>query len=331
MQNDLLQQLRELALKIHIEPKHGIGNAATVDSVVTVLKNISTSYENFLFIELSKEEVLQEKMKQDPGVARSIIENMKLRIVDVDFGSFDASVAPQIVTADVSLFSEDVQSFEKRAFSNYHKLVTADHRSMGTISDVGKRYTPEERARIFRPLFRSTGPGYRLNIKNNQNKVIRTLVKPGKEKMRFYVPSLTKDPTPENPTRTVLAYVELGSEEDKLTKGNISKVHHIAEITPGTHPFVLEEMVYENFAVDFHDKLVCSVTVEDDQFFISHDELDITAWGDTRTEAEEAFRFSLYAIYQNYYFEEDSKLSTNALKLRDYLFNITKSVTEHEA
>lgn len=331
MQDDLLQQLRELALKIHIEPKQGIGNAATVDSVVTVLKNISASYENFLLIELGKQEALQEKMKNEPGVARSIIENMKLRIVDVNFGSFDAAVAPQIVSSDLSLFSEDVQSFEKKAFSDYQQLVGADLRSMGTISDIGKKYTAEERAQIFRPLFRSTGPDYRLNIKNNQNKVIRTLVKPGKEKMRFYVPNVKKDPTPDNPTRTVLAYVELGSEDDKLTKSNISKVHHIAEITPGTHPFVLEEMVYENFAVDFHDKIVSAVSIEEDLFIITNEILDITVWGDTRTEAEEAFRFSLYAIYQNYYFESESKLSPDAVKLRDYLFNITKSVTEHEA
>jgi hypothetical protein len=331
MQNDLLQQLRELALKIHIEPKQGIGQAATVESVVTVLKNISASYEEFLFIELSKEDILQEKMKLEPGVARSIIENMKLRIVDVNFGSFEAAIAPQIVSSDVSLFSEDVQKFEKKAFSDYQELVAADLRSMGAISGFAKRYTPEERAKIFKPLFRSTGPDYRLNIKNKEDKVIRTLVKPGKEKMRFYVPNVKKDPAPDAPTRTVMAFVELGSADDKLTKSNISKIHHIAEIAPGTHPFVLEEMVYENFAVDFHDKIVSSVSIDEELFIINNEALDITAWGDTRIEAEEAFRFSLYAIYQNYYFESVDKLSPDAVKLRDYLFNITKSVTGHEA
>jgi hypothetical protein len=52
---------------------------------------------------------------------------------------------------------------------------------------------------------------------------------------------------------------------------------------------------------------------EDETWFIGCEELDVTVWGDSREQAEEAFAFAFCAHYLNYYLADDGRLAPDAL------------------
>ena len=77
--------------------------------------------------------------------------------------------------------------------------------------------------------------------------------------------------------------------------------------------------------------LECKLTIEGGYCTISNDLLDITVWGATRTEAEQAFAFSFDAMYRNYAGEHDNNLTDDALALKRLLSNFIKNVLICEA
>ena len=325
MADNLLDQLRDLALRIQIEPKQGIGRAATVDSVITVLSNLNKSYVNYLKVALEKQGITNDTTDV-ATLDKLLLEHMKLRIVDLNFGSFEASVAPPIVAEPAPLFAESVSAFERDTFREFKTLVGENFTDSRVLTSVSERFDERERASIFRPLFKVPGSGYRVNLKDRSDKVYRTIVRPSKEKMRFYVPKLTQPEVAEPTGKTVRAYIQLAGDDERLTAKNIVKVHHLAEVDPATIPITFKEMTFDSFYVEFHSPLIGEVTLDEQQYFVTNDDLDITVWGDSRTEAEDAFRFAIFALYRNFYFEQDeSKLSPGARELKAHLFRITKT------
>ena len=63
---------------------------------------------------------------------------------------------------------------------------------------------------------------------------------------------------------------------------------------------------------------------EDGNYIISNELLNITAWGDTIEEAEEAFAFSFFALYQNYAKKDDNNLTSDAKSLKSKLLELVK-------
>lgn len=78
-----------------------------------------------------------------------------------------------------------------------------------------------------------------------------------------------------------------------------------------------------------HDRLVFILTQKletevsfEDLFIIRCESLDLTVWGQTLTEAEEALAFSFYSLYQNYYLAADDQLAPDALGLKARLHTL---------
>ncbi|WP_375417724.1 hypothetical protein [uncultured Hymenobacter sp.] len=65
-------------------------------------------------------------------------------------------------------------------------------------------------------------------------------------------------------------------------------------------------------------KLETDVSFED-LFIIRCEALDLTVWGQTLTEAEDALAFSFYSHYQSYYLEADEELAPDAQRLKALL------------
>lgn len=70
------------------------------------------------------------------------------------------------------------------------------------------------------------------------------------------------------------------------------------------------------------------VTYEENNFIIRNEEFDITAWGQTRDKALEAFAFTFDALYKNYALEKDENLSDKAITLKNKLKSIIKKITQ---
>ncbi len=80
-------------------------------------------------------------------------------------------------------------------------------------------------------------------------------------------------------------------------------------------PREIDVLRYDRLVFILAEKLVTNVSFEE-LFIIRCEALDLTVWGQTLTEAEEALAFGFYSLYQNYYLEEDDKLTGDAQQLK---------------
>ncbi len=89
-----------------------------------------------------------------------------------------------------------------------------------------------------------------------------------------------------------------------------------------TYPYRPEIIVFNEVKYELSKKLECKVVFEENYYLISNDELNINVWGQTRYEAEEAFSFSFYSLYQNYAKQPDENLTEDAKILKEKLLNL---------
>lgn len=95
-----------------------------------------------------------------------------------------------------------------------------------------------------------------------------------------------------------------------------------------TYSFEPENIKYKNLNFILNKQLVCSVEFIDDNYIIKNNELELTVWGETRKDVEDAFNFSFYSIYKNFYLEDDSNLSSEAILLKNKLKNRILAIEE---
>jgi len=331
MDNNLLERLKKISLRFHIDPVNTVGHAAKVETIIKVLSDINKSYKNFLGVEFKKNPEFLKATSGNTSLMESFINELDLLAVDLDFGSFDIAVAPNIVEKQSPLFNDDVLNWKKSSFKDYKQLISGDFRNHQYMEKVSTRYSEKERKEIYKPLFNSIGSpsDYSINIKNNAGKVIRTLRRPTKERLQFYLPKPVKTTLPPSES-TVLVYAKVKNKGEgfEFNKGNIKKVFHIEELEHDTYPFTPDYIQFQEASFILTKKLECNVEFNDDLYLIRNEELDLTAWGDSREEVEEAFSFSFYSLYVNFYKEKNSNLSKNAQTLKRKLKKIIKTVID---
>ncbi len=102
------------------------------------------------------------------------------------------------------------------------------------------------------------------------------------------------------------------------------------EVEHHTYPYRPDIISFSGMVYLLSRKLSCDVSYEEGMYLIRNEELDITVWGESREEAEEAFAFSFSALYKNFAQEEDTRLSPSALELKGSMNQLVKTVL-HEA
>jgi hypothetical protein len=135
--------------------------------------------------------------------------------------------------------------------------------------------------------------------------------------------------TPEYETAQV--YIKIrkpldGPNPAKLTQSNIKKVLYYEKIEHDTYPFKPEFIRFEDYTFILNGPLTCDIYFEENLYYIENKLLDITVWGESREEVEEAFAFCFYSMYVNYYLEQESALSLDAIELKKNLSNVIKNV-----
>ena len=96
-------------------------------------------------------------------------------------------------------------------------------------------------------------------------------------------------------------------------------------------PYMPDVIKFDDTIYNLSEKLDCSVIFEDDNYIISNEKFDLTVWGDTREEAEQAFCFAFSALYQNFAKEQNENLSDKAREIKTELLKIVKAEYIHEA
>jgi hypothetical protein len=256
---------------------------------------------------------------------------LSLLVVDLNYSSFEAALAPDIVELNPTIFNDSIMDLKREAFDDYKEtIISGDYENVNYLQKISKRYNDEERVKIFKPLFSSFGDGkeYKVNINDKDHKIIKTLTLPEKKK-EFYIPKVAVEKhVPEFTTVQVFAKMNKQGDITHLKTQSLKKILYVEELEHDTYPFKPESIKYQNLKFDLNKCLECVVEFEDDNYIIKNEELDLIVWGATREEVEDAFNFSFYSLYVNYYLEDDSKLSVEAILLKNRLHTIIKSVTD---
>jgi hypothetical protein len=336
---DLLNRLKDIALRFQIDPFQTLEHAAKVNTVLKVLSDINRSYYNFLEIEFLKNEGFRIAYEKNSRILETFKEDLDLLIVDVKFSSFEAALAPNLIEAQSPIFKNEVVEWKHSAFENYKEMVIeGDYNDSNHLKKVVGRYSDEERLKIFHPFFSSLGDGksYRINIKTPSGEIIKTLRSPERTKLEIYAPRFITgevEDLVEEKNYLVYAKIKKKGKKDEVSfsKRNIKKVHYIEELAHDTYPFKPNILQYRNLVFILSKRLECAVSFDSGTYIIESPELDIMVWGENREAVEEAFSFSFYSLYETFYLEDDKRLSKEAIVLKKKLKKIIKSVVENEA
>lgn len=326
----MLKDLQNIALTLHIDPVQSVGHAAKLNTILKVLSEFNKSYYNYIEVEFLKKDTFRSYFEQNNKVLDTLKKDLDLLAVDVKFSSFLISVAPNIISPQISMFNEEIGAWKKETFDDYKEnIVKGDFQNPSYINKILSRYDDRERNKIFQPLFSimSNSKEYKVNVLNNDGAVEKVLVSPDKEKLLIYIPKIKQAPSIDE-EKTVMAYLKVKQTEGTLDikKNKIKKVLYQEEVEYDTYPFRPETIVFDNKIILLNNKLLCDVEFTDNLYYISYVPFNINVWGDTRDEAEAAFNFSFYALYENYVQEEDSALSASAIVLKSKLIKAIKKV-----
>lgn len=328
-----LASQRAEALRLHIEPVETGQQAALASTIAKVLGDIVSSYESFLLAEFLKNDTFKLAFESNPQVFDAIKQSLALRAVDLKFASCDVLLAPTLQESAMELFDNQVRQWERSIFPIYRDdIVTADLNDTAVAGRILERYTIEQRAGIFRPIMAMIGDGSKYTINVGQGLVAeKRLRRPSQELIRIYTPKIVVHPSlPAE--RNVVAYMQVRAKDDgnlDLSRKGIKQVFYVEDMEKDTYPFRPDILRYDEYLFILNNRLVTHISIEDDLFFIANDELDITVWGSSREEAEEAFAFSFYALYLNYCLEEDENLDEGAQELKRLLKSLIQSVVQN--
>jgi len=327
----MIDKLKDIAFRIHIEPLRTVEHATKVETVIKVLSDIYQSYNNYLEIEFLKNENFKKVFETNKKVLDTIKEELSLLVVDLNFSSFEAALAPDVIELQSPIFKNEVLEWKKETFIEYKDLIIGgDYEDSNYLLKVAKRYNEEERTKIFKPLFLSFGDGkdYKVNVKDKNHKVIKTLIQPEKTKDFYVIPKMIneKSNVSEYSTFQVFAKVKKQGDKVKLNQRNLKEILYIEELEHDTYPYKPDLIRFSETIFVLNKVLDCVVEFEDGNYIIKNEEFDLLVWGDTRKEAEEAFCFSFYSIYKNYYDEKDINLSEEAIQLKRKLKKTIKQV-----
>ncbi len=326
----MINELKDIAFRIHIEPLKSVQHAPKADTVIKVLSDIIKSYNSYLEIEFLKNKEFKKAFDTNKKVLETIKEELDLLIVDLNFSSFEAALAPDLLEFQSPIFKNEVLEWKKDTFDNYKELIIlGDYDNSAYLHKVSKKFTAEERYKIFEPFFSSIGDGkeYKVNIKNREHKIIKTIRYPEKSKLDFYVPKIVVEK--ENPiysTAQVYHKIRKDGNKPKITQRNVKEILYYEELEHETYPYKPEFIKFNDKIFILNKKLDCQVEFEDDNYIIKNTDFDIIVWGQTREEVEDAFCFSFYSMYLNYHQEIDDNLSSEAIELKNKLSVIIKNV-----
>lgn len=324
-----LEKLKELAINFKIEANDKLEKVVPLETIVKVLSDINQSFKQFVEYEFKNHPLYYDFFEKNPKILADFISSLELLIVDAKIGSYQSAIAPNLIEIENPLFKDEVLDFKKTAFINYKTDVTyLDFQNQEEINRIVSKYPEEYRIKIYKPYLNaySSENKYSILLLDKFDRPIRNLVPPDELRKKQIIPSF-KSPKPLKKNQVIKGYFLVNSEGDRieLNKTNIKKVYDIEILEHDTYPYKPLNISFENHVFILNDRLACEVEFENNSYIIRNNDLDLTAWGDSREEAEEAFSFSFYSLYINYVMEAEDKLSVKALELRNKLHSLIKT------
>ena len=322
---EVLDLLRERALKIKLKAPVQFGGAVDVPSVVKFLEAMNESFANYIEAEARN----KVKGKHTAAVEKEIKklkDDARLLFVDLNFASFEASLVPNTVTSPHRFMSVPYSAeFKQETFEAYqNEIIFSDPNSESLLKGLEKKFTADERRAIFSPLYKGVfGPGSLQFYAGRAAEKLQLVEKrPTAEALERLVPE-KELAVQEREQHTVVIYAKAEGDPDLFGDKKLKVVKRLA----------VEELAYETYPYQFHiigfggvmihlTKTYSAMVRFDEETALYHvqfQDLDIHTWGDTRAVAVEAFEFSFTDLVQEFHDAKDAILTPKAKQLRKKL------------
>ncbi|MBI3193408.1 MAG: hypothetical protein HYZ34_02950 [Ignavibacteriae bacterium] len=326
---NLLKQLREHALTIHIVPEDALEKITSLEMMITVFRDLRESFLHFVEVEYLRNEAYRKASERNPKILEDFKQGFELYIVDMKFGSLEASLAPNLVELDNPLFRDEILDWKKEKFTQYkHDVFFGNYQENAFVQSIMEKYTPEERNKIYKPIFKILSGKYKIDAFDATTHKRNVLVPPDELRRLQLVPPITQQP--KKIEKNVIGYFKLLTDGTtiELKKSRIKEVYDVEVLEHDTYPFKPDTLHFGNQTYVLNNKLVCEVGYEDGMYFITSGDFEISVWGTTREGVEEAFAFTFSSLYQNYCCEDDVNLSPKAKVIKQKLSELIKSYYE---
>ena len=155
---DYLNSLRDKAVALKLEEKSGrYGGAIVVSHILDFLKNLQSSYQNFAEVQFRKI-VSEDDVPDLDYISTKFRNNCNLLVPDLNFKSFGVSiVADHGVMDPFDFHTEDFRVMRSNLFMNFKEdVLLPEYNDSSYHQRIAKKYTEEERRKIFTPVINST-------------------------------------------------------------------------------------------------------------------------------------------------------------------------------
>ncbi|AMM51857.1 hypothetical protein TH61_12655 [Rufibacter sp. DG15C] len=319
MENQYLENLRAIAFTLHIKPKNRADQAVAVGLLAEMLLLLQESYTQFLTVTNNKRKGIINTQVTKPEVSSDLM------MVDVNFQGFKASIAPDYVgTKAKGASSMDFPlPVLKELFTAFvQEILAVDYTNSHAVLELAERFTTEERKRIFGPLFKTIqkSEGYEILVNAPENDKTFALTRipqsavqeltPSKDKPKVIRPKKVRQPIVAPP---LPAGVE---QEPEVLLEESAPAYAIVLVTKvtvaGEPPIVLKR------------PLEVRVDVEDGVYLMAYPDLEIEVSGSSQEEAEKAFHFAFYSLYEHTGMEYDENLTDSAKQIKKGILSLIK-------
>lgn len=324
---NFVTELRKSALYIKLNSSVKYGGAIDIDTLTRVLKAINISFQNYFDAEFRN--VFQGKITQKVNdEIKELQSESKLLIVDLNFASFSAALAPNSITHSGNfLHIKEPLTYKKKLFTSYEKDVFySDLNNTNTANKLEKKFSKEERVKIFKPLeetvFNPKGYTFYYGKSFSEtNRFFKPLTESTEKKL---LPELPKS-APSAAEHLYIQYISTDGEYDLFgLKPKINKVLAAEKLQKPVYPLQTNVIKHEDSIVHLKDTISAEVRFDEAEqlYLISYPELNINVWGENRKEADEAFHFTFISLVKTIYKEKDANLTKSALELKSKLAHL---------
>jgi hypothetical protein len=328
--DDFLEKLRSDALYIRLVANSKYGGAVDINHITKALSSINISFKNYLEVALRKEFPSTKAVSKE---IKKLVQESELLVVDLDFASFKAGISPDIVSLQNTYLSlRQATTLKKQTFKDYKADVfPVNYNSDSFLKKIQEKFTEEERISIYRPVINGlfNQKGIVVYVGTSIDKTERRIKELDDDTVESFTPSFTATSPLKHKDLFYKVYATSSGEIDLF--GQKSKLKYLAveKLDQPTWPYQLKEVSFGSKTVLLNDPLSAEVTFDSDaqNFIISFAPLDITAWGESRQDAEEAFNFSFISLVESILLEKDTNLTSEALTLKKALQRLVKSVS----
>jgi len=217
-----LQSLRQKAFYLKFKPLD-VKYADTIglNQLANILfSNLSLSFKSFLKADFSEvfKKIITDSKKQEKILA-TLLPDLDLRMVDLNYGSFEIGLAVDTVMKS-SIENKEIKKWAIEVGDKFKEVVLNDTFEDKRLNKIVERYSEDDRNKIFNPLFKITqSSDFNLMIKKNPVSNYSVIRVKDKSKIEKLIPNpIVIDKLPEEKDYEIVNFTTV------LDKNKVKKV-----------------------------------------------------------------------------------------------------------